>query len=133
MMKDKISVIRERSRFGYSFTVNDMDGLIKSSLILKASVDENTRNSISLYEKAIGVTMTYLLFPGGCVPVALSSVIITDGPKQWEFYCDVLLWRKFFKTEIGMFYKFRDILKELNSIFSTSEQELRMRLALSGV
>ena len=139
MMRDVRTVIENRGRGGHFWLGHDIGNFVSKSLVLKASVDNETRNAIKTYEKSLGVMISYWDFSGKIAPLVLPND--KDG-----YIFDILLWNdpiasedeggcgaECFKTESEMFTNFRTVLQELDRIFATSLTELRMRLMLMGV
>ena len=138
-MKDAKTVIARRGRGGHFWLGYDIGNFVSKSFVLKASVDNETRNAIKTYEKSLGVIISYWNFSGRITPLVL--------PSDEVYVFDILQWddpivpdseeggcgAECFKTESEMFANFRSVLLELDRIFGTSLSELRMRLELMGV
>ena len=140
-MRDVRTVIARRMG-GRSWLWFDIGNFVSKSFVLKAYVDNETRNAIKIYEKSLGVMISYWNFSGRITPLVLPSE--EDDDRRVIF--DILQWndpivpdsedggcgKEPFKTEGELFANFRSVLLELDRIFDTSLTELRMRLEISG-
>lgn len=136
-MRDIKTVIE--SMPGHFWLGYDIGNFISKSFVLKASVDKETRKAIKIYEKSLGVIISYWDFSGRIRPL----VLVND--KDDEYY-DILNWddpivpgseeggcgAECFNTESELFTNFGSVLSELDRIFSTRLSELKMRLEISG-
>jgi hypothetical protein len=137
-MRDIKTVIE--SRPGHFFLEYDIGNFVSKSLVLKASVGKETRNAIKIYEKSLGVIISYLVdFSGRIRPL----VLVNDKDDE---YHDILMWddpivpgsedggcgAECFNTESELFTNFGSVLLELDRIFGTRLSELKMRLEISG-
>lgn len=139
-MRDIKTVIE--SRGGHCWLGYDIGNFVSKSLVLKASVGKETRNAIKIYEKSLGVIISYWDFSKRIRPLVLTNELTNDKDE----YFDILKWddpivpgseeggcgAECFNTESELFTNFRSVLSELDRIFSTRLSELKMRLEISG-